>query len=89
MDTGERALRIAKQRFADENLSGEFIHGDFRHFLMKIIFDIVIDRCSIVCVSKIVAKTVFSEIFRVLKQKENFFFNPIVNKTHPVNLGNN
>ena len=77
IDGSKRALKIAEQRFANENLSGEFIHGDFSSLPYEDnFFDIVIDRCSIVCVSKIAAKTVFSEIFRVLKQGGKFFFNP-------------
>lgn len=76
IDGSKRALKIAKQRFAYENLSGEFILGDFSTLPYEDnFFDIVIDRCSIVCVSKIVAKKVFSEIFRVLKNKGKFFFN--------------
>lgn len=76
IDGSKRALEIAQKRFDDENLKGEFIHGDFTFLNYEDnFFDIVIDRCSIVCVDKTAAQQTFNEIYRVLKKKGKFFFN--------------
>ncbi len=57
-------------------MKGEFIHGDFTFLNYEDnFFDIVIDRCSIVCVDKTAAQQTFNEIYRVLKKKGKFFFN--------------
>lgn len=76
VDGSKRALEIAQKRFNEENLKGEFKHGDFTFLDYEDnFFDIVIDRCSIVCVDKIAAQQTFDEIYRVLKRKGKFFFN--------------
>ena len=76
IDGSGRAIEIAKNRFLEDNLNGNFIQGDFTELPFKDdFFDIVIDRCSIVCVDKISAQKTFNEIFRVLKKKGKFFFN--------------
>lgn len=77
IDGSAKAIEIVNQRFLKEDLKGEFIHGDFSDLPYNTsFFDIVIDRCSIVCVDKLISKKVFSDICRVLKPNGLFFFNP-------------
>ena len=76
IDGSKRAIEIAKKRFLEDNLNGNFIQGDFTNLPYEDnFFDIVIDRCSIVCVNKNISKQVFSEIFRVMGIGGSFFFN--------------
>lgn len=77
IDGSKRALEIAKNRFSRAGLKANFIHGDFTELPFEEgFFDIVIDRCSIVCVNKIDGKKAIDQIHRVLLPKGKFFFNP-------------
>ena len=76
IDGSESAISFAKNRFFKENLEGCFINGDFTSLPLKNNeFDLVIDRCSIVCVNFEGAKKTLKEVFRVLKLGGLFFLN--------------
>ncbi len=77
IDGSKRALDIAKKRFSAAGLKATFIHGDFTDLPFEdYFFDIVIDRCSIVCVNKTDGKKAIDQIHRVLLNNGKFFFNP-------------
>ncbi|MCS7284553.1 MAG: class I SAM-dependent methyltransferase [Hydrogenobacter thermophilus] len=83
IDGSETAISLAKDTFKKLGLQGEFTVGDFTSRLPypDNFFDLVIDRGSITCVDYEDAKSVVSEVRRVLKQGGYFFFNPYA-KTH-------
>ncbi len=65
-DGSESAIVKARQRFEDEGLVGDFRVGDFRDLPYENdMFDLVIDRVSLVCVGFEAAKTAIREIHRV------------------------
>lgn len=77
IDGSSQALDIAKKRFREAGLSATFINGDFTDLPFEDgFFDIVIDRCSIVCVNKINGQKAINQVHRVLLPKGKFFFNP-------------
>ena len=77
IDGSNRALDIAKKRFSAAGLKATFINGDFTDLPFEDnFFDIVIDRCSIVCVNKSDGKKAIDQIHRVLLKNGKFFFNP-------------
>ena len=81
IDISEKAIEIAKNRFEKENLKGSFYVGDFLKLPFKDEeFDLIIDRCSTVCVDKKQVKIVIQEIYRVLKQGGKFFYNTYSDK---------
>jgi ubiquinone/menaquinone biosynthesis C-methylase UbiE len=76
IDGSTSAINFAKERFATERLEGNFIVGDFTKLPFNdYTFDIVIDRCSIVCCNIAAGKQAINEVNRVLKSSGLFFFN--------------
>jgi ubiquinone/menaquinone biosynthesis C-methylase UbiE len=74
IDGSKTGIKKAKQRFAEENLSGEFVVGDFIKILYPAnFFDCVIDICSMQHNQFKFAKMATSEIFRVLKPGGKLF----------------
>lgn len=76
IDGSSSAIKYAKERLANEGLTGNFIVGDFTKLPFENnMFDIVIDRCSIVCCSLEAGKQAIREVNKVLQPGGLFFFN--------------
>lgn len=82
------AVELSEKRFLDEGLKGDFIKGDFTKLpLSADTFDLVFDRASITCCSLSDAELAINEVYRVLKNKGFFFFNPYSNSHTSANSG--
>ena len=77
IDGSSTAIEVAKQRFREDGLKGEFHVGSFAELpFPNNFFHLIIDRGALTCVSLSVAKTAIREIKRVAKEGALFFFNP-------------
>ena len=77
VDASTSAINSARRRFNEDGLAGDLRVADFTSLpFSDMEFDIVIDRCSLVCCNFEMAKQAISEIHRVMKLGGRFFFNP-------------
>ena len=77
LDASEAAVDLARQRFKDEGLSGEFNVGDFTCLPHEDdTFDLAIDRAAITNCGYGAGSKAISEVRRVLKPGGYFIFNP-------------
>lgn len=77
IDASLSAIKTAKEIFKRDDLTGTFIAGDFTDLPFDSNkFDLIIDRAGITCTGKLGAQKAIREVFRVLKNKGKFFFNP-------------
>jgi len=76
IDGSPSAIEFSKKRFEEDGLKGNFIVGDFAQLPFdNNSFDIVIDRCSIVCCNLSAGRKAVKEAQRVLLEGGKFFFN--------------
>jgi len=77
LDGSQSAIDFARQRFANDGLTGEFHVGDFSQLpFPDDRFDIVIDRAALTCSGFSFAQKTVAEVRRVLLPGGQFFFNP-------------
>jgi ubiquinone/menaquinone biosynthesis C-methylase UbiE len=77
VDASENAINKARQRFAAEDLCGEFYVADFTSLpLDDNSVDLVIDRAALTCADFEGMQQAINEISRVLKPGGRFMFNP-------------
>ena len=77
LDASEAAIDLARQRFKDEDLPGEFNVGNFTCLpLEDDTFDLAIDRAAITNSGYSAGTRAISEVRRVLRAGGFFFFNP-------------
>ena len=77
VDASKVAIDVARKRFSDEGLSGEFKVSDFTSLpLESDIFDLAIDRAAITSSTRGGGLQAIAEVRRVLKLGGVFFFNP-------------
>lgn len=77
IDGSASAVDYARQRFTDDGLNGEFHVGNFTHLpFQDNIFDLIIDRGSIVCVGLDAGRKTVTEAHRVALPGAKFMFNP-------------
>ena len=70
------AVEFAQKRFANDGLVGDLRVGDFTQLPFEDgSFDIVIDRCSLVCVGQVAQEKAVSEIHRCLRKGGRFLHN--------------
>jgi len=76
IDGSESAISFARRRFESEELSGDLRVGNFLKLPYENnVFDIGIDRCSLVCVGYAAQQVAIKEMHRVLRPGGIFFFN--------------
>ena len=76
IEASSTAVKFAKKRFESESLKGNLLNGNFINLPFKNdYFDLVIDRCSLVCVGAKAQKLAIQETFRVLKKGGKFLHN--------------
>lgn len=76
IEASKIAVNFAKERFKSDSLKGNLRHGNFIKLPFKDnFFDLILDRCSLVCVGRNSQKRAFKEIHRVLKKGGKFFHN--------------
>lgn len=81
VDGSASAIEYAKNRFAADNLSGDFRVNNFTNLSFDDeSFDLVIDRGALVCCGFSGGRQAVEEIYRVLKPKGKFLFNPYSDK---------
>lgn len=77
LDASHRAVTIARNLFAQENLQGSVVQGSFTELPYAAnSFDMVIDRCGISHTGFTMAQAALAEIHRVLKPQGVFFWIP-------------
>lgn len=77
IDGSPSAIEYATKRLTDEGLMGDLRVGDFTQLpFASDFFDLVIDRCAIVCCGLSAGKKAVSEVWRVLNVGGKFLFNP-------------
>ncbi|HYN44748.1 MAG TPA: class I SAM-dependent methyltransferase [Candidatus Limnocylindrales bacterium] len=82
IDGSETAIKIAKERFKNENLEGEFNVGDFIKLDYPTnFFDCVIDVVALQHNAPECLKVILDEIFRVLKPNGKIFSIVLSNKS--------
>jgi ubiquinone/menaquinone biosynthesis C-methylase UbiE len=90
IDASYSAIEYAMERFEEERLNGDLRVGDFTQLPFKTKnYDLVIDRCAIACCGRSAAKLVIDEVYRVLKTKGKFLFNPYSDKHSSALSGEN
>jgi len=78
IDIGEAAIAFARERFRQEDLSGEFVLGSFAQLpFCDASFDAVLDRCAITAATPEVGEQAIAEIYRCLKPGGVFMFNTL------------
>lgn len=83
IDGSSSAVSFAEQRFLEDHLEGNFCVGDFSILpWAHSHFDLVIDRQSVLCNTKMVISKVFNEVKRVLRPGGRFF-SMIYSQNHP------
>ena len=82
VEASKTAVLFAKKRFELDSLEGDLRHGNFTELpFSDNYFDLVIDRCSLVCVGNNDQKKAINETRRVLRQGGSFLHN-IYGKNH-------
>jgi SAM-dependent methyltransferase len=77
IDGSASAVAFAQQRFAQEQLPGEFRVGDFTRLpFPDAQFDFVIDRAALTCSGRQATRQTVAEVRRGLLPGGKFFFNP-------------
>lgn len=77
IDASLSAIEYAKQRFADDGLTGDLCVGDFTSLPYPDgWFDLAIDRGAITCCGVSAARRAVAEMARVLRPEGKFFCNP-------------
>ena len=77
VDASVSAIDYVRNRFAKENLDGEFFVADFTEMDFENgSFDLVIDRAAITCCDYSTAKYVIKSIHNLIKKDGLFMFNP-------------
>lgn len=77
IEISQDRINNARIRLSEDNLEVEIKQGSFTEIEYEDnMFDLVIDRGAITCVSYEEAKKAISEIHRVLKKDGYFYFNP-------------
>lgn len=77
VDGSATAIDLAKKRFHDDELNGNFYVADFTCLPFDDTeFDLVIDRAALTCVGFAAAQKAIKEIYRVMKLGARFFFCP-------------
>ena len=77
VDASETAIEVARRRFADEGLCGQFHVADFTELPVEgDRFDLAIDRAAISCCGLAAGRRAIGEVQRALRQGGRFFFNP-------------
>ena len=77
IDFSKKAIEVAKKRFNKDNLKYKLEIGSFTKLpFQDNLFDIVVDRASLTCVTYDDAKIAINEIHRVLKKGGKFLFTP-------------
>lgn len=77
VDASPQALNFAKARFAQEQLTGEFLQENFTQLsLQDNSIDMVFDRASLTCTPFSVIQQTIEEVHRVLKPGGKFLFIP-------------
>ena len=77
IDGSESAIAYARQRFADERLSGDLRVGDFAKLpFSDDFFDLAVDRGALTCCGFSVARVAIGEVRRVLHPGGRFMFSP-------------
>lgn len=88
VDGSASAIAAARKRFAEDRLTGDFRVADFTSLpFPDDEFDLVIDRCSLVCCGSEMGKQAIMEIYRVMKQGGRFFFNPYSDRHSSISSG--
>ena len=81
IDASPSAIEYARQRFAKEELNGDFHLGDFTQLPFEDnSFDLVVERAAIVCCGLSVGQQAVDEVRRVLHPQGRFLFNPYSTK---------
>ena len=74
LDASEDAIHFAQSRFIEDGLDGQFVVGSFSDLpFSDLEFDLVIDRAAVTNVNIEIAKTVVTEVHRVLKNDGIFY----------------
>jgi SAM-dependent methyltransferase len=77
IDGSFQALLYAQQRFAEDDLEGQFAVADFTRLPFEAkVFDLVIDRGALTCCGKAAVQQAVTEVWRVLKANGHFLCNP-------------
>lgn len=77
VDASPEALNLARKRFAEDQLAGEFLEQDFTNLSLEDnSVDLVIDRAALTCTPYSVMCKTINEIHRVLKPGGKFLFIP-------------
>jgi len=77
VDASEQALLHARQRFAQEQLNGQFLQENFTALsIADHSIDLVFDRASLTCTPYWVIEQTIQEVYRILQPGGRFLFIP-------------